>query len=137
MRPNVLVVDDEAVFAKTLAERLSIRDCQVTVASSGNEAIDLIQNQSIDVVILDLSLPGMDGIETLKEIKRIRPLTEVIMLTGNATTATAFQGLEIGAMDYLTKPCEIESLTELINMALRRKSWRERNTQIEPLDSPS
>lgn len=126
MQPNVLIVDDEAVFAKTLAERLSFRDCQVSIALNGNDAIDLIAKKNIDVVILDLAMPGIDGIETLKEIKKIKPLTEVIMLTGNATVETAIEGLKVGAMDYLMKPCEVEELAELINMAFKRKSMREK-----------
>jgi DNA-binding NtrC family response regulator len=132
MQPNVLIVDDEAVFAKTLAERLSFRDCQVNIALNGNDAIDLIAKKNIDVVILDLAMPGIDGIETLKEIKRIKPLTEVIMLTGNATVETAIEGLKVGAMDYLIKPCETEALAELINMAYKRKS-----TQKNRLRTPS
>jgi len=126
MQPNVLIVDDEAVFAKTLAERLSFRDCQVSIALNGNDAIDLIAKKNIDVVILDLAMPGIDGIETLKEIKKIKPLTEVIMLTGNATVETAIEGLKVGAMDYLMKPCEVEELAELINMAFKRKSIQEK-----------
>ncbi len=132
MQPNVLVVDDEAAFAKTLAERLALRDCRVTVALNGNEAMEVVQKIYIDVVILDLAMPGLDGIATLKAIKRIKPQIEVIMLTGNATTETASEGLEMGAMDYLMKPLDIESLVELINMALKRKSWREVKTQAEP-----
>jgi len=126
MQPNVLIVDDEVAFAKTLAERLSFRDCQVNIALNGNDAIDIVEKKNIDVVILDLAMPGIDGIETLKAIKKIKPLTEVIMLTGNATVETAFEGLKVGAMDYLMKPCEVEELAELINMAYKRKARQEK-----------
>jgi DNA-binding NtrC family response regulator len=125
MQPKVLIVDDEEVFAKTLAERLSMRDYKVAVAFNGKDALDKIGKQNMDVVILDVSMPGMDGIEALREIKKIKPLTEVIMLTGHATIETAIDGMKLGAMDYLIKPCDMEDLTEKINMAYKRKSDQE------------
>jgi DNA-binding NtrC family response regulator len=126
MQPSILIVDDEAAFAKTLAERLSLRNFQANVALNGKDALDLIGKINIDVVILDLAMPGIDGIETLKEIKRMKPFTEVIMLTGHATVETAFEGLKVGAMDYLIKPCEVDELSELIHMAFKRKSMHEK-----------
>jgi DNA-binding NtrC family response regulator len=125
MQPKVLIVDDEEVFAKTLAERLSIRDYKVSVAFNGNDAVDHVRKNKIDVVILDVSMPGMDGVEALKEIKNAKPLTEVIMLTGHATVETAIEGMKLGALDYLMKPCDTEDLTEKINMAYKRKSEHE------------
>lgn len=125
MQPNVLIVDDEEVFAKTLAERLNMRDYKIAVAFNGKDAIDQIGKQNLDVVILDVSMPGMDGVEALREIKKIKPLTEVIMLTGNATIETAIEGMKLGALDYLMKPCDMEDLMEKINMAYKRKSDHE------------
>jgi DNA-binding NtrC family response regulator len=125
MQPKVLIVDDEEVFAKTLAERLSIRDYKVAVAFNGKNAIDHVKKEKTDVVILDVSMPGMDGVEALKEIKKAKPLTEVIMLTGHATVETAIDGMKLGALDYLMKPCETEELVEKINMAHKRKADHE------------
>jgi DNA-binding NtrC family response regulator len=125
MQPKVLIVDDEEVFANTLAERLSIRDYKASVAYNGKDAVAHVQKNKPDVVILDVSMPGMDGIEALKEIKKARPLTEVIMLTGHATVETAIDGMKLGAMDYLMKPCDTEDLTEKINMAYKHKAEHE------------
>jgi DNA-binding NtrC family response regulator len=125
MQPKVLIVDDEEAFAKTLAERLSIRDYDVSVAFNAKDAIAHLGREKTDVVILDVSMPGMDGVEALSEIKRIKPLTEVIMLTGRATVETAIEGMRLGALDYLMKPCDMEDLTEKINMAYKRKSDHE------------
>ncbi len=125
MQPKVLIVDDEEDFAKTLAERLSMRDYKVSVAFNGKAAVDHVTKEKTDVVILDVSMPGMDGVEVLREIKKSKPLTEVIMLTGHATVETAIEGMKLGALDYLMKPCETEELTEKINMAYKRKADHE------------
>jgi DNA-binding NtrC family response regulator len=125
MQPKVLIVDDEEVFATTLAERLSMRDYKVSVAFNGNDAIAHIRREKTDVVILDVSMPDMDGVEALSEIKKAKPLTEVIMLTGHATVETAIEGMKLGALDYLMKPCDMEDLTEKINMAHKRKADHE------------
>jgi DNA-binding NtrC family response regulator len=84
-----------------------------------------VEKEKTDVVILDVSMPGMDGVEALSEIKKIKPLTEVIMLTGHATVETAIEGMKLGALDYLIKPCDTEDLMEKINTAYKRKSEHE------------
>ncbi|MFP3928565.1 MAG: response regulator [Desulfobacteraceae bacterium] len=125
MKTRVLIVDDEAQFVESLAERLTIRDYDVETAESGDEAIEKIKGYNFDVIILDVLMPGKDGIQTLKEIKTIKPLTEVIMLTGHATVETAIDGMKLGAMDYLMKPCETDELVKKINMAHQRKAEQE------------
>ena len=120
-----MIVDDEESFANTLAERLTIRDYDVTVSFSGNEALEKIKNLNFDVVILDVAMPGIDGIDALREIKKFKPLIEVIMLTGQATVETAIEGLKLGALDYLMKPCETEDLVEKINKAHERKATQD------------
>lgn len=122
MKPRIMLVDDEESFANTLAERLTIRDYDVTVSFNGNDALKKIKNLNFDVVILDVAMPGIDGIDALREIKKLKPLTEVIMLTGHATVETAIEGMRLGALDYLTKPCETEDLAEKINKAYERKA---------------
>ena len=101
MRTRILMVDDEKEFVEPLAERLAIRDYDVTTSLSGEEAIEKIKAARFDVVVLDVSMPGMDGIDTLREIKRLRPILEVILLTGHATVDSAIDGLKLGAFDYL------------------------------------
>ncbi len=125
MNIRVLIVDDEEEFVEALSERLTMRDYDVTASLSGEEAIQKLIEYNFDVVILDVSMPGMSGIDALREIKRIKPLTEVIMLTGQAAVKTAIDGMKLGALDYLFKPCETEDLIAKINMAQKRKAEQE------------
>jgi DNA-binding response OmpR family regulator len=108
-----------------LAERLSMRDHDVTTSFSGEEAVEKVKGYNFDVVILDVAMPGMDGVSTLREIKKLKPLTEVLMLTGNATVETAVEGMKLGALDYVLKPCEIEELVSKINRGYQRKAEQE------------
>ena len=125
MRPRILIVDDEEDFAGALAERLAIREYDVTTSFTGQDALAKIKEHNYDIIILDVKMPGTNGIDVLKEIKNIKPLTEVIMLTGNATVETAIEGMKLGAYDYLMKPCETEDLTEKINKAYKKKTEHE------------
>ena len=97
--PFVLLVDDEVPFVETMTKRLSKRQLTVIAAYSGREALEKLEKNAVDVVILDVKMPGMDGIETLREIKKIYPLVEVIMLTGHATIETAVEGMRLGAFE--------------------------------------
>jgi DNA-binding NtrC family response regulator len=126
--PNVLLVDDEASFLKTLAKRIAKRNLTVDTALSGQEALDKLDagdGSDFDVVILDVKMPGMDGLETLAAIKRKHPNVEVIMLTGHATVESAIDGMKAGAYDYLMKPCEIELLLAKIDRAVLKKREHE------------
>ena len=134
MKIRVLLVDDEPDFVESLSQSLQIRDFDVKTSLSGDEALDLIQKQDFDVIVLDVLMPGKDGIETLKEIKTIKPLLNVIMLTGNTTVETAIEGMKLGAYDYLMKPTETEDLVEKITRAHNLKSEHEeriRRAEIE------
>jgi DNA-binding NtrC family response regulator len=117
MKISVLLVDDEPDFVESLAERLQIRDFEVTTAISGDEALTLIRENDFDVILLDVQMPGKDGVETLREIKKTKPIPQVIMLTGHATVQSAVEGMKIGAYDYLLKPTDTENLVEMINKA--------------------
>jgi len=109
---KILLVDDEEEFLSTLAKRLTARNFSVRKALSGEEALrELRELPDTDVVLLDVKMPGMDGIQTLREIKARHPLTEVIMLTGHATIESAVEGMKLGAFDYLMKPCDMEELS--------------------------
>ncbi len=112
MKIRVMLVDDEKEFVDVLAERLEARDFELVKAYSGDEALAKLQQHDIDVTILDVLMPGKDGVETLQEIKLTKPLVEVIMLTGNATVETAVEGMKKGAFDYLMKPTETKDLVE-------------------------
>jgi len=134
MKIRVLLVDDEQEFVEVLAERLEVRDIVVTKAFSGDEALAGIKEKSVDVVILDVAMPGKDGVATLKEIKQFNPIIEVIMLTGNATVDSAVEGMRLGAYDYLMKPTETKDLLEKIVKAYKRKTEQEeriRQAEIE------
>lgn len=123
---NILLVDDERGFVETMAKRLTRRHLQVAVALGGQEALDhLSSHDDVEVVILDVKMPAMDGIETLKHIKARHPLVEVIMLTGHATVETAIEGMKQGAMDYLMKPCEMELLLSKVDEAVAQKRRQE------------
>jgi DNA-binding NtrC family response regulator len=125
MKIRVLIVDDEEEFAQSLSERLTIRDFDVTTSLSGEDALKKLKGYNFDLVILDVAMPGMDGVEVLREIKRIKPLTEVIMLTGHATVEAAIEGMKLGALDFLMKPCETEELVAKINKAYEKKAEHE------------
>ncbi len=126
MHAKVLLVDDEAPFVETLAKRLSKRDLTIMTAFSGAEALQKLDSEAnIDIVVLDVKMPGMDGVETLKAIKNIHPLVEVIMLTGHATVESAIEGMKLGALDYLMKPCDIEVLMTKVQEAKSKKSKQE------------
>ena len=122
LEPIVLLVDDEAPFVDTMTKRLTKRKLTVFKSYSGEEALKTLkENSQIDLVILDVKMPGMDGIETLKEIRKDFPLVEVIMLTGHATVETSIEGMRLGAFDYLMKPCDMDVLIEKVNAATKKK----------------
>jgi len=129
MKIRVLLVDDEKEFVESLSERLELRLFEVKTLFNGDDAVNLLQQEDIDVVILDVLMPGKDGIATLTEIKKLKPLTQVIMLTGNATVETAISGMKRGAYDYLMKPTETEDLVNKINSAAKLKREHEERIQ--------
>jgi DNA-binding NtrC family response regulator len=120
-RTVVMLVDDEVPFVDTMTKRLGKRDLEIVTAYSGQEALKKLEDRKVDVIILDVKMPGMDGIETLREIKKSHPLVEVIMLTGHATVETGIEGMKLGAFDYLMKPCDIEQLMTKVREAKEKK----------------
>lgn len=117
---KILLVDDEKEFVDTLAERLLLRGVAAETATSGEEAIALIKESPPDIVILDLMMPGLGGLEILKQIKADDPDIQVILLTGRASTEEAVEGMRHGAFDYLMKPLTIEELIKKASQALNR-----------------
>ena len=123
---KILLADDEKPFVETMMKRLMKRDIDIVPAYDGKEALACLeQDDGIEVVILDIKMPNMDGMTALKEIKSRYPLVEVIMLTGHATVETGIEGMKMGAFDYLMKPCEIEQLVAKVEEAAKRKRHQE------------
>lgn len=118
---KILLVDDEVVFTKNMAKLLTNRGYLVTAVNSGDAAILELEEKNIDVVVLDLKMPGMDGITTLKEIKKLGLFTQTLILTGHGSIDTALEAIKLGAYDYLTKPCEIDELVAKIEGAWEKK----------------
>ncbi|MEM5789059.1 MAG: response regulator [Syntrophobacteraceae bacterium] len=122
MSATVLIVDDELPFVETLTKRLTKRNVHILSASSGPDALDVLAREpAIDLVILDVKMPGMDGIQTLRQIKATHPRVEVVMLTGHAAMETALEGMRLGALDYLTKPCSIDQIMEKLSEAEEKR----------------
>ena len=120
---RALVVDDEPDFLETLVNRLGKRSIDTAGVRSGEEAVEVMKKQLFDVVVLDIKMPGgMDGIETLREMKKIQPLVEVILLTGHASVETSIEGMKLGAFDYLIKPIKLEELLTKMAEAFERKN---------------
>ncbi len=122
---RVLIVDDEKDFVEMFSLRLTEAGEKVSTAYGGRECLEVLAQEAIDVVVLDIKMPGMDGIETLKEIKRRHPIVEVILLTGHGTIETAVEGMKLGAFDYLLKPANSREMAEKLEGARRRKDEQE------------
>ena len=119
---RILVVDDEDDFRETMVNRLAKRNLEARGAESGEEALKMIDAQLFDVVILDLKMKGMDGIATLREIKRTKPLIEVILLTGHGSVESGIEGMKLGAFDYILKPANFDALLDKIQQAYDKKA---------------
>ncbi|MDL1976767.1 MAG: response regulator [Deltaproteobacteria bacterium] len=130
-RIRMLLVDDEDDFRITLANRLKLRKIDITDAASGSEAIELVKQKPFDVAVIDVKMPGIDGIETLAEIKKIDPSIEVIMLTGHASIESGMESMKIGAYDYVMKPCDIDELLTKTADAYQHKLLLEKGVEKE------
>jgi DNA-binding NtrC family response regulator len=134
MSIRVLLVDDETSFVETLSKRLGLRRLTVSTASSAVEAMEVLGREEIDVVVLDVRMPGTDGIAATRAIRDAHPLVEVILLTGHASLEASMAGMTGGAFDYLLKPVSIDELVYKIEDAHRRKQLNE--TAAGPADGP-
>ncbi len=126
---RVLFVDDEVDFLETLNKRMTRRGVEVHTAMSGEEALDLLQGTAVDVVVMDVKMPGMGGIEALRRIKAAHPTLEVIMLTGHADMEVAVQGMQCGAFGYLMKPADINELLYKIEDACKKRLLAQQKAQ--------
>jgi DNA-binding NtrC family response regulator len=131
MREMILMlVDDEERFLETTRKVLEKKGFQVITAQNGSEAMINLSSRTVDVVILDVKMPGKDGNTVLREIKQMFPLVEVIMLTGHATMDSAIDGLKFGAADYLTKPADIEELIQKAKEAYEKRLRQEEKIRL-------
>jgi DNA-binding NtrC family response regulator len=121
VKMRIMLVDDEERFLQTTQKMLAKKGYDAITATSGEECLKKLENELVHVVILDVKMPGMDGVETLKHIKRKHPMIEVIMLTGHATAESAVQGLKLGATDYLAKPTNFDDLVTKAEEAFNRR----------------
>lgn len=118
---KVLLVDDEKEFVELMSQRLETRGLKVIAVTSGEEAVAMTQDRNLDVAVVDFAMPGIDGIETLKQIKEKRPDIEVIMLTGHGTIQSGIEAMKHGAIDYLEKPVDLNILMEKIRLAKQQR----------------
>jgi DNA-binding NtrC family response regulator len=129
-RYTVLIVDDEEEFREITVKRLNKRDLECESAANGDIALAMIAKKNYDVILLDVKMPGKDGIEVLREIKKMSPLTEVVMLTGHASVESGINGIKYGAFDYLMKPIDFDPLLEKLNAAHEQKQAQEAKVEM-------
>ncbi len=127
---NVLIVDDETDFLEVMVKKLSRLGLACETAQDGDTALARVNPLKHDVVLLDVRMPGKDGIETLKEMKIKAPLVEVVMLTGHASVESGIDGIKCGAFDYLMKPIEIDRLITILEAAYERKRSQQEKTEM-------
>ncbi len=121
---KVLLVDDEADFIELLSQRLETRGLKVVAVTTGKQAVEMVSDRSIDVAVVDLAMPGIDGIETLRQIKKERADMEVIMLTGQSSVKSGIEAMKSGATDYLEKPVDLQALMDAIRLAKEARTKR-------------
>ena len=117
---KVLLVDDAQDFVNYMKKRLVARGIEIWTAYNGQDGLDIVKKETLDVVVLDVLMPGIDGLETLQEIKKIKPDLQVIMLTGHGTVETTAEGMKLGATDFLLKPCDFDTLLNSIQSAYEK-----------------
>lgn len=131
---RVLLVDDEVSFVEALGKRLNARGLRVETSNSGEDAIDKAKRHAFDVIVLDLAMPGMDGIETLKRLREIDADLQIILLTGHGSIEKAVEATKLGAMDFLQKPARLQDLLELIREAGVRRAVLVEKRAAEQVD---
>jgi len=135
-RGKVLLIDDKVEFLKVLSERLRLRGYDVTAVGSGNEGLGAAGREPFDVIVLDLVMPVMDGVETLRRLRQMDPQAQIIVFSGYATSQEVDQAMALGANDYLAKPADLDSLMQRINRAIAKKEAAQGSPK-GPADAPS
>ena len=134
LEAKVLLVDDEQDFLETLSNRLEMRGLKVSAVTSGEEAVARVEGQSFDLIVLDLAMPGLDGLETLKRIKARQPDAEIIMLSGQGSIKTSIEAMKLGACDFLQKPVDITALLEKISEAKEKRMLMLESKSIKEIE---
>ncbi len=134
LKAKVLLVDDEADFLATLAERLEARGLKVNTAANGEDAVRKVDDQNFDLIILDLAMPGIDGLETLKLIKEKQPDTEIVMLSGQGSIKTSIEAMKLGAEDFIEKPVNISDLMTKISEAKNKRLLLMQSKSIKEIE---
>ena len=130
---QILLVDDEVIFTRNLSKLLEVRGYEVTIANDGKSALRAFGETKFDVVVLDLKMPGMDGIATLEEIKKLGLFTETLILTGHGSSDTKAEADELGAYAYINKPCDLDDLLAMIKKASQKKHYTEKRDDLDKL----
>ena len=131
---NLLIVDDEEAFLKSMTKRLQVRDFNVIAVTRGEQAIEAAKANPIDIALVDLKMPGMNGEETLRALKRENAWLEVVILTGHGSVDSAVECTKLGAHSYLQKPCELEALLEVLAEAYKARIMNKMKIQEKRLD---
>ena len=131
---KLMIVDDELDFLDSIGKRLEVRGFTIFKAKSGEEALDCAQNNSIDIALVDLKMPGIDGEVTLKRLKSLHQWMEIIILTGHGSVSSAVDCLESGAYSYIEKPCEINKLIEVLARAYKKKTMNMNQLKSNQMD---
>lgn len=134
LNARVLLVDDEVEFIEGLSQRLEVRGLKVTTATGGEEAVRIADRQEFDAIILDLAMPGMDGLETLRRIRANHPDAEIIMLTGHGSIKSGIQAIKLGAEDFLNKPVDIKLLLRKISEAKAKRALILRKQSLDEIE---
>lgn len=130
---KVLLVDDEEIFLRNMSKLLTARGYKAYTADGGDAAIRVLEKQPVDVIVLDLRMPGMDGLTTLREIQKLELFTQTLILTGHGSIDSALEAIKLGAYDYLTKPCEIDDLIAKIEGAWEKKDETAKKDMMEKI----
>ncbi|HSO23373.1 MAG TPA: response regulator [Chondromyces sp.] len=133
-KDRVLLVDDEVNFLEALAERMRMRGLEVTCAKSGREALTAVEEATFDAVVLDLAMPGLDGLETLRRLRQMQPELQVMILSGRATVQTAVEATRLGATDIFEKPTEVDTLVQRIRSARAARLAHDDEVSQEHID---
>lgn len=131
---RLLIVDDEEIFLGATATRLRIRGFDVTAVDRGEKALEVVRQQPVDIALVDLKMPGISGEQTLRELKRISPHTEVVILTGHGSVESAVECIKEGAYSYLQKPCELEPMLEVLADAYRKRVMSKQKIREERME---
>jgi DNA-binding NtrC family response regulator len=131
---NLLIVDDETQFLHSISRSLKMRDFNVMTATRGDEALELARREAVDIALVDLKMPGMDGQQTLEALKKEHPWMEIVILTGHGTIDSAAACTRSGARSYLQKPCELEQLLEVLADAYKLKVMNRQRIEKKKMD---